>query len=98
MLDSEEEEGMIWINPIFGTIIADNEGEGAIFCSIYDCSCEECDALRGGIEINKTIVISLPIDDEVLIVQRLTVQEATLLGQALITYAKDLKILMEEEI
>ena len=93
MLDSEEEEGMVWINPIFSPIIADNEGEGAIFATIDDCDC-----MRGGIEINKTLVISLPIDHEVLMVQRLTVQEAILLGQALLTYANDLKLLMEEEV
>lgn len=98
MLDSEEEEGMVWINPIFSPIIADNEGEGAIFATIDDCECEDCDCMRGGIEINKTLVISLPIDHEVLMVQRLTVQEAILLGQALLTYANDLKLLMEEEV
>lgn len=97
MLEYDEDEGIIWINPMLvSEVLETKEKIYDVICTIDDCECHECDIRRGMIGIDKTIMIKIPLPGKKSVVQRLTIQEAKVLGRALVAYAENLEIIEAE--
>ena len=95
MLSYDEEDGIIWIHPLFGARLS-KEGveKHSIVATVDDCDCEECDITRGPIGILTSLLLYLPTEYG-MVMQRLTPSEAKALGNALIAYANDITELNE---
>tara|TARA_Y100001963_G_C6395877_1_gene271890 strand:- start:122 stop:424 length:303 start_codon:yes stop_codon:yes gene_type:complete len=98
MLVSEEDEGILWVHPLFAAVMksADTEPSGKpLVVTVDDCECIECDLKRGPIDFISTILVYIPTETGV-IAQRLTPQEAEAIGKALIKFSQDVSSFQEE--
>lgn len=94
MLIYEEGEGIIWITPMLESeVLRTRQKVKDIIATIDDCDCQECSVRRGLIGIDSNIMLKLPMPDGGSIVQRLSLQEAKMLGSALVAYAENLEML-----
>jgi len=91
MLSYDEDEGILWIHPLFSATISDERIEKhSIIATIDDCDCEACFQDRGPIEFLSSILLHLPTEHG-MVIQRLTLSEARTLGNSLISYANDVE-------
>ena len=94
MLIYEEDEGIIWITPMLESeVLRTREKVKDIIATIDDCDCQECSVRRGLIGIDSNIMLKLPMPEGGSVVQRLSLQEAKMLGSALVAYAENLEML-----
>lgn len=90
MLSYDEEEGILWLHPVFAAITKQvPDGKQSIIVTIDDCDCEDCDQDRGPVDMVSTLLIHFPTDAGIAI-QRLSAKEARALGNVLVDYANDL--------
>jgi len=96
VLEYDEDEGIIWVTPM---LISEtlNIRTKDIVISVDDCDCEQCVIERGGISIDRSIYVKVPTDNGKTIRQRLSIEEANMLGRALIAYSENLDNMIEEE-
>ena len=52
---------------------------------------------RGGLDANRLLYIQIPMGDGKVAYQRLSLEEANMLGRALIAYSENLSNMLEEE-
>jgi hypothetical protein len=98
LLEYDEDEGIIWITPMLASeVIKTKEKIDDIICTIDDCDCHECGIRRGWVGIDRNIMLKIPLPGKQSVVQRLTIEEARLLGCALVAYAENLNNIMGEE-
>jgi len=96
MLSYDEDEGILWLHPIFGAKIVEKTVEKhSIVCTLDDCECADCEAKRGPIDFLSSILVYLPTEYG-MAMQRLTPSEARTLGNSLISYANDIDAIQEE--
>lgn len=94
MLVYEEDEGIIWITPMLESdVLRTKHKVKDIIATIDDCDCEECDMRRGVLGIDSNIMLKLPLPNNGSVIQRLSVQEAKMLGSALVAYAENLEMI-----
>ena len=94
MLIYEEDEGIIWITPMLQSeVLRTQQTVKDIIATIDDCDCQECRIRRGFIGIDSNIMLKLPMPEGGSVVQRLSLQEAKMLGSALVAYAENLEML-----
>ena len=96
MLSYDEDEGILWLHPLFGSKIANVTIEKhSIVCTLDDCECEDCEIKRGPIGFLSSVLLYVPTDYG-MAMQRLTPSEARTLGNSLISYANDIDAIQEE--
>lgn len=96
MLSYDEDEGILWLHPLFGSKLSKESIEKhSIVCTIDDCDCEDCEEKRGPIGFLSSILLYVPTEIGMAI-QRLTPSEARTLGNSLISYANDIDAIQEE--
>ncbi len=96
MLEYEEDEGILWLSPMLSCEVRDSESKDLV-CSIDDCDCAKCVSDRGGLDANRLLYIQIPMGNGKVIYQRLSLEEANMLGRALIAYSENLSNMLEEE-
>ena len=102
MLEYDEEEGIIWVSPMLASKIVTRESDD-IVVTIDDCDCDECEACRGPVPTDHSVYIKIPIDGGKAVMQRLSIEEAGIIGRALVSYSENLQnmlnlvIALEEE-
>lgn len=90
MLSYDEDEGILWLHPVFAAITKPGSiVKSSIIVTIDDCDCEECDQDRGPVDMVSTLLLHLPTDAGMSL-QRLSPSEARTLGNALVDYSNDL--------
>ncbi len=88
MLSAETQDGITWIYPIFGTLIEQLEdAKDAVVLSLDDCECDECEEERGPLMELNTVILAMSYDTKIMR-QRLTSEEAKLLGESLLDMAR----------
>ncbi len=96
MLEYDEDEGILWITPMLGNRVTDNPTKD-IVVTIDDCDCSKCIEHRGGIGIDRSIHLKLPLGKGKVLLQPLSIEEANMLGRALVAYSENLDNMIEEE-
>jgi hypothetical protein len=96
MLTHKEEQGILWVSPLFASSckLVDSE-ERPIVVTVDDCECIDCDLERGPIDFISTLLLYVP-NEESIVIQRLTPAEAEAIGKALIQYSHELRKFKEE--
>ena len=96
MLSYDEDDGILWLHPLFSaTLACDTVEQHSIVCTIDDCDCDECNKKRGPIEFLSSVLLYVPSEFG-MIMQRLSPSEARTLGNSLISYANDIDAIKEE--
>jgi len=96
MLSYDEDEGILWIHPLFGASVSTEAIEKhSIVATIDDCECWDCEQERGPIDFLSSILLHIPTEHG-MVIQRLTPSEARTLGNSLISYANDIKSIQED--
>ena len=95
MLTCEEDDGILWVQPIFAASEVECV-ESEIIVTLDDCDCEGCAEFRSGVHPVSTIFLRIPVKGKH-VVQRLTPDEARAMGSALIRYARDIEDVVNSE-
>ena len=96
MLEYDEDEGILWVTPMLISGILDGSSKD-IVVTVDDCDCSECVRARGGISIDRSIHLKIPTPEGKVLLQRLSIQEANMIGRALVAYSENLDNMIEEE-
>lgn len=96
MLEYDEDEGILWVTPMLISRILDGSSKD-IVVTVDDCDCSECVRARGGISIDRSIHLKIPTPEGKVLLQRLSIQEANMIGRALVAYSENLDNMIEEE-
>lgn len=96
MLEYDEDEGILWITPMLQSRVSSNPTKD-IVVTIDDCDCIKCVNERGVVGIDRSIHIKLPLSEGKVLLQPLTIEEANMLGRALLAYSENLDNMIEEE-
>ncbi len=96
MLEYEEDEGILWLATMLSSEIKESNSKDLV-CSIDDCDCAKCISDRGGLDADRLLYLQIPIGDGKVVYQRLSLEEANMLGRALIAYSENLSNMLEEE-
>ena len=96
MLEYDEDEGILWVTPMLSSSLTDG-GSKDIVVTIDDCDCKQCIHARGGISIDRSIHLKIPTPEGEILLQRLSIAEANMIGRALIAYSENLDNMIEEE-
>jgi len=96
VLEYDEDEGILWVTPMLISRILDGSSKD-IVVTVDDCDCSECVRARGGISIDRSIHLKIPTPEGKVLLQRLSIQEANMIGRALVAYSENLDNMIEEE-
>jgi hypothetical protein len=96
VLEYDEDEGILWITPMLENRVSSNPTKD-IVVTIDDCDCSRCIEERGIVGIDRSIHLKLPLTDGKVLLQPLTIEEAGMLGRALMAYSENLDNMIEEE-
>lgn len=96
MLEYDEDEGILWVTPMLISSVLDGSSKD-IVVTVDDCDCSECVRARGGISIDRSIHLKIPTPEGKVLLQRLSIQEANMIGRALVAYSENLDNMIEEE-
>lgn len=96
MLEYDEDEGILWVTPMLRSRLRHSSSQD-IIVTIDDCDCDECVAARGGVSIDRSIQLKVPTPEGKVLIQSLSIEEANMIGRALIAYSENLDNMIEEE-
>jgi len=96
VLEYDEDEGILWVTPMLKSRLQESSSKD-IVVTIDDCDCNECVAARGAVSIDRSIQLKVPTPEGKVLIQSLSIEEANMIGRALIAYSKNLDNMIEEE-
>jgi hypothetical protein len=98
MLVSEEDDGCLWVSPLFAAIreeLSTSSKDDPIMVTIDDCECPKCAIARGPIDFISTVLVYIPTKEGVFL-QRLTPSEAQAIGEYLLEFSREIVDYKEE--
>jgi len=96
VLEYDEDEGILWVTPMLRSRLRESSSKD-IIVTIDDCDCSECVATRGAVSIDRSIHLKVPTPEGKILIQSLSIEEANMIGRALVAYSENLDNMIEEE-